>query len=128
MLAISNKNNEPCTHWLLIQCWLQVFFVIPSHNCLSQLFRTWHNAVYKTSRFCSIQKIILFYFSHETFEATRRSQCTCMSLYNIYFSVFRPVSWWKKHDTEYFIEKDNALHKFQNTYRVLICEDCLRAI
>ena len=34
----------------------------------------------------------------------------------------------QKYDTEYFIEKDNTLHKFQNTYNVLKCEIFLRAI
>ena len=41
--TINHKNCETSTTFPLIQCWLEVCFLIPCHHRLAQLFQTWHN-------------------------------------------------------------------------------------
>lgn len=56
---------------------------------------------------------------HPNFGLTRGIQYIFISLFSIFLSKFNAVSRWNRHDTEYVIEKDNALNKLQNTDQLL---------
>ena len=80
--------------------------------------------------FYSIQKVIQATFSqgHPNFLRTRGIQCTCISLFNICFSIIKAVSRWNRHDNEYLIEKSDALNKFQNTDQLFSCACLLEVV
>ena len=51
-----------------------------------------------------------------------------ISLFSICLSIFKAVSRWNRHDTEYLTEKDDALYKLQNTDQLLSCTYLLRQV
>lgn len=65
--------------------------------------------------------------SSDRFQPTG-SQCTCITLYGICFSVFKSVSTWNKKDLDYVIENGDRLYKLQNTSDFLSCPDLPRSL
>lgn len=66
--------------------------------------------------------------AHEKFGETRGIQCTCISLFDICFSLFKQVSRWDKTDIDYVIEKGDFLYKTQNTQNFLSCDELPRTV
>ena len=52
---------------------------------------------------------------HEKFGVTREIQCTCISLYSVRFSSFKPIFERSSEDLEYVIVKEDQLDREQNT-------------
>ena len=62
-----------------------------------------------------------FHQGHHKFGVTRGIQCTCIALYGVCFSVFKPIYCWNKNNLDCILEKGDALYKIQDTTTYLPC-------
>lgn len=69
-----------------------------------------------------------FHQGNQKFGTTRGTQCTCIALYGICFSVIKSIARWNENDLESVVEKGDLLYKKQPEGTFLSCADLPRLV